>query len=203
MSACLLTVFAVLLPDALLSARPGELVLIGPFRLDELYRSANHINGGIDQITKAGGPATDEMLKAMKDWKVYIIDRKVKENDRWVWDRPAKGGRGAYPKVLIQGEKTVDLKDKAGKTWPFTPATGDDFVTELHQGRGKPGAVARMGIAVGVTIHMREFEVPIGKNGGALIGDCFRFRAGDIWYDVTGKYELQEDKPKKEQKERE
>lgn len=192
----MLVALPVLSPEVVRAAKPGELVVIGPFRVDELYESADHLNSGVELLTKNGGPAVDEMLKAMKGWKVHIIDRKVKEGDRWVWDRPAGRGRSDYPKILLEGRpKAADLKDKKAKNYPFNLSEWNNFNYHLDQGGRKPGQLAKFGVSIGIAIEIRETEIALG--GGAVqFADCFRFHSGDIWYDVTGKYELKKPKTK-------
>jgi hypothetical protein len=185
------------LPVALQAARPGELVLIGPFSIEELFKNSNDhsdLTAGLEDIEKSGGPKADEMLKAMKGWKVFILDRKVKEKDRWIWDRTPVKDRRQYPKILLDGKAVNTLKDKDGKKFPFHLEEWDDFTWHLDHER--PNVVSNFSLAIYFKIQMREVEIPL-KGGGSIIGDHFMFRAGGIKYDVNGKYELMKPKPQK------
>jgi hypothetical protein len=149
---------------------PGEQVVIGPFQVDELYNSGDRKEDRLESIANNGGPWVDDMLTSMKGWKFYILDRKVKEKDRWVWDRPEIRAESEYPKMLLDGWPTTSLKDKKGKAFPFN-LNWWKYNYTLFQ--GSKNELARMDVM---------FRI--------LIGDSFIFSTGDIRYDVTGKYEF-------------
>jgi hypothetical protein len=163
---------------------PGEQVLIGPFQVDELYKSRK--SDRLETIAKDGGPSVDNMLNAMKGWRFYVLDRKVKEKDRWVWDRPENRAESEYPKMLLEGFPTSTLKDKNGKEFPFNMQFWK-YNYSLFQGSNKE--LARMDIMFRIGINMPEMRTTLGE-GVTAIGSSLLVSTGGIRYDVTGKYEF-------------
>jgi hypothetical protein len=175
---------------------PGEQVLIGPFQVDELYKNGDD-RDGLKEVADNGGPSLNDMLKTMKQWKIYILDRKVKEKDRWVWDRPEKNSaKSEYPKILLEGKPNSSFKDANGKDFTFNLKEWSDFTYTLNQYGNKPDHIAEMAVGIHMQFGFRKIEIKLG-NGFTREGDTFGFRTAGIWYDVTGKNELMKDKANK------
>src|SRR5947208_125918 len=57
----------------------GELLVLGPFPLGRLYENMENVKHR-DLIPKGGGPSHASIIKALNECKVYVIDRRVRDN---------------------------------------------------------------------------------------------------------------------------
>jgi hypothetical protein len=82
----------------------GELMLMGPFPLGELYESQKRSLG--NEHTDGQGPTDEDIAKAFNQCQLYVIDKKV----------IAKAGEWRfadeeYPRMALSGEVHFELKD--------------------------------------------------------------------------------------------
>jgi hypothetical protein len=82
----------------------GELMLMGPFSVGDLYESQERSLG--DEHTDGQGPSDEDIAKAFSQCQLYVIDKKIiaKTGELRFADEE-------YPKMALSGKLHFSLKD--------------------------------------------------------------------------------------------
>jgi hypothetical protein len=87
-------------------AEPGELMLMGPFPLGELYESQKASLG--NEHTDGQGPSDKDIADAFNQCRLYVIDKKVlAKSGEWQF------ADGEFPILAFSGELHFELKDNS------------------------------------------------------------------------------------------
>jgi hypothetical protein len=91
-------------------------LIVGPFRLGDAFQQMSETDreiGSAEAITKGGGPNKEDIVRALNDCKVYVIQARKKaasKPDKWDF-ADLKG----TPKAVVEGKLSFRLKDRKGK----------------------------------------------------------------------------------------
>jgi hypothetical protein len=85
-------------------AKQGELMLMGPFSLGDLYESQKGRLG--NEHTDGQGPSDEDIAKAFGQCQLYVIDKKVMiKAGEW------RFADDDFPKIALSGKLYFELKD--------------------------------------------------------------------------------------------
>ena len=185
-----MTLFVAAVVAATISPFAPQPLIIGPFKLGDLILS-NSDSGWFVKQLKDGGLDVDEVKKQMNEWKISLVDYKVRKPDgKWKWHRPEKGGWP--PKVVVEGRMSFELKDRKGNKVEIALTEADAGGTSSNQDDSP--ATVRCPISITLRFH----GLQIGEPGGIL---HWPKEAGTkipaILYDVSGRASIEKPQPKK------
>ena len=104
--------FAAAVAAAAISPFAPQALIIGPLKLGDLILSSPDGDWLVKDF-EDGGLDVNEVKKLMNEWKLYVVDHKVRTPDgRWDWHRSEKARR---PNVIVEGRMSIELKDRRGE----------------------------------------------------------------------------------------
>jgi len=89
--------------------KPGEeRLVIGPFLLGDLYERYDNLQRRGDAIWDRAGLKKQEVIEALNECKIHILDKRTKESGKWRFT-------GTDHTSMIEGKLSWTFKNKDGK----------------------------------------------------------------------------------------